>query len=205
MLRMRKCHTLCLTNYKVRNLSQKDILEGIKKRDNKTLEFIYEDYYPYVRRVILNLNGGEEDARDVFQEGIIYVYNKLNTDNDFIVDNLRAYLTVCCKQIWFKLLRRQRSDSIDGNPVVLQKTEEYQFSDEKLDKQLRESIFRKQFLKLPIECRNILQWGIDGIKTSEIAKKMGYKSEKIVHNKTYKCKALLIENIKKDPDYQDLG
>ena len=45
----------------------------------------------------------------------------------------------------------------------------------------------------------------EGVPYEKIADEMGYKSEKIVRNRKYKCKEALIEMIKADPDYRLLS
>jgi DNA-directed RNA polymerase specialized sigma24 family protein len=46
---------------------------------------------------------------------------------------------------------------------------------------------------------------IDGHSYEEIARKMGMKSETYARRKKYLCKEALMQIIKTDPEYQDLG
>ncbi len=104
--------------------------------------------------------------------------------------------------IWLKILRSRKIH--DKNISYIKESEPaYHPAEKQIDDELEMRLFRKHFLKLGEECQKVLQMSLDGVSYEEIAKKMGYKSEKIVRNKKYKCKEALIKMIKKDPEYKD--
>jgi DNA-directed RNA polymerase specialized sigma24 family protein len=45
----------------------------------------------------------------------------------------------------------------------------------------------------------------EGLSYEEIARRMGFKNEEYARRKKYLCKEALMEIIKTDPEYQDLG
>jgi DNA-directed RNA polymerase specialized sigma24 family protein len=68
-----------------------------------------------------------------------------------------------------------------------------------------ERIVTRSFALLKEDCQMVLNLYSDGHSYEEIARKMGMKSEAYARRKKYLCKEALMEIIKTDPEYQDLG
>lgn len=178
------------------------IIEGIKNRDNKVLTFIYKEVFPAVRYYVISNGGTQDDAKDVFQESIIIAFKQISEDTIEIKTSFDAYLYGMSRLIWLKVLRNKKIH--EKNISQLKDSEPNYHSAEKLiDDELEMSLFRKHFLRLGKECQKVLKMTLDNMPYDEIAKELGYKSEKIVRNKKYKCKEALIKMIKEDPEYKD--
>ena len=64
------------------NIDQdKHLLEGLALNDREVIEAIYRDNYPMVQALILNNSGNSDEARDIFQEAMIVVYEKAVSGN----------------------------------------------------------------------------------------------------------------------------
>ena len=70
---------------------------------------------------------------------------------------------------------------------------------------LLERIVTRSFALLAEDCQRILTLFGEGLSYGEIARRMGFKSEEYARRKKYLCKEALMEIIKTDPEYQDLG
>ena len=55
---------------------EKELLKGLANNDKEAIEAIYRDNYNLIQNLIINNNGTEDDARDVFQEALIVLYEK---------------------------------------------------------------------------------------------------------------------------------
>ena len=62
------------------------LLKGLANNDAKAAETIYKDNFNMVQSFILNNNGSYDDARDIFQEAMIVLYE--NAKNRIICLNL---------------------------------------------------------------------------------------------------------------------
>lgn len=82
--------------------SDKTILNGIKNRKDSVLEYLYKDYFPQVLRIVVKNGGGEQDARDLFQEALIIIFNRLRNDKLKIESSFHNYFIVLCRFIWFR-------------------------------------------------------------------------------------------------------
>jgi RNA polymerase sigma factor (sigma-70 family) len=187
----------------VKKLTLGQIIDGIRRRDNNTLAQIYKEIFPVVRYFVKNNGGSPDDAQDVFQESLIIIYKQINDNKLDIKSGFEAYVYGISRMVWLKILRNR---DIHNRNVNYYETEtiSYQISEESVEEELELRLFRKHFSKLGEECQKFLKLVTEGISYDEIAKKMGYKSEKIVRNKKYKCKETLIKMIKDDPEYQQM-
>lgn len=188
----------------VKKLTLGQIIEGIRKRDNKVLSIIYKEIFPVVRYYVTSNGGSHEDAKDVFQESIIIVFKQINENKVKIKTGFEAYLYGIARRVWLKILRNREihDRSIDKmeDPEPI-----YHPADTLIEDDLEMRLFRKHFLSMGEECQQVLKMAIEGISNEEIAEVMGYKNEKIVRNKRYKCKEALIKKIKEDPEYRNLN
>jgi DNA-directed RNA polymerase specialized sigma24 family protein len=61
----------------VNNFDQeRQLLEFLALNDRTVIEGIYGDNYPVIQSFILNNNGNSDEARDIFQEAMIVMYEK---------------------------------------------------------------------------------------------------------------------------------
>ena len=60
--------------------SEDRILQGIRDHESRILEHVYQVYFPVIESFVIHNQGNSHQAKDVFQEGMIIVYNKLRGD-----------------------------------------------------------------------------------------------------------------------------
>ena len=54
-----------------------EIILGVLNGSADILDKLYKAYFPMVLQLILANNGNEDDAKDIFQESVIVLYNKV--------------------------------------------------------------------------------------------------------------------------------
>ncbi len=176
------------------------ILKGIREKDNKVLYYIYQESYPAVKKHIVNNSGNTEDAKDIFQDAIVIIYNKINK-NDFNLDcDFSTYLYSICKILWLKELRKKKNEKSSNKELqdFLKYQDDIIGSDGVSEKY---AIYYKYINKLDYDCRKVLRLFYEGVKTKEIANIMGYKNENIAKAKKFKCKEKVLKWIRKDPNF----
>ncbi len=57
------------------------LLRGLAKNDRKAIETIYKDHYNMVQAMVVKNNGTIDDAKDIFQEAMIVLYEKVRSDS----------------------------------------------------------------------------------------------------------------------------
>jgi RNA polymerase sigma factor (sigma-70 family) len=183
------------------DLSQ--LIRGIQQRDHNTLSDVYRKYYPLVFGYIKKHGGLETDAKDVFQESIIVIYNLIQADQFEIKTDFGSFLIGVAKRIWLKKIRRDTiHERFVAYSVPTETTEDHP-SDVELEGEMELALIRKHILNLGEECQKVLMMSAEGLSNEEIAEQLGYKSEKIVRTKKYKCKEALIQMIKSDPEFKE--
>jgi len=190
----------------MKNYSDEQILRGILRHDTLVLSYIYKQYYYKVNAYVKKNSGSGEDVDDVFQEAIIVIYRKLKED-DLLFQNrsFEIYLFSVCRFLWLKSLNRRK---IEREKLL----ESLPFSEDIYDDDLsklvekneRYLLYQKHFRNISTDCQKILQLFFDKVPIRQIAQVMGITSEKYVKTRKFKCKELLIERIKQDPEYKKL-
>jgi DNA-directed RNA polymerase specialized sigma24 family protein len=126
----------------VKKLTLGQIIDGIKKRDNKVLTFIYKEVFPAVRYYVISNGGNQDDAKDVFQESIIIAFKQITEDKIEIKTSFDAYLYGTSRLIWLKLLRNRKIH--DKNISQLKDTElNNSVDDGFIDEDLEMKLYRK--------------------------------------------------------------
>lgn len=185
----------------MKKLTLGQIIDGIRKRDNRVLTLVYKELFPVVRYYVVSNGGTSDDAKDVFQESIIVIFKQISHNSFEIKTGFEAYLYGISRLVWLKTLRNRATH--DRSILQIEEPENsYLPSENMVEEELELRLFRKYYLKLGVECQKMLRLISEGTPYEEIAVQMGYKSEKIVRNKKYKCKETLIKMIQEDPEYR---
>jgi len=184
----------------VNRYSAQDLIKGIRKRDNAVITHIYSKYFQSVLHLVMHNNGTGEDAKDVFQEAMIVVFQNIRKDKDFQLESsLKTYIYSIARIIWIKHLKK-----IKANISQITENEEYIEFEEPQPFQeydFKYALYQKVFLELPKDCQQILKLSNKNWSIKEIATKMGLKSENYVSKRKHYCKEYLIRLIRENPDF----
>jgi RNA polymerase sigma factor (sigma-70 family) len=175
-------------------LSDNAIIEGLRRQDDKVLNYLYDYYLPVAKNHVLRNSGSSEDVSDLFQDCIITLYQKISQDSFTLTTDLKGYFFGIVKNVWSSHLRQKRRTEELTTDLPEENTDE-QYS------QLFQSILSRAFIKLKPDCQNVLTLYYDGYSYEEIAEKAGLKNETYARRKKYLCKEALMEIIKEDPEY----
>ncbi len=187
----------------MKRLSDEEIIAGLRKRDNRVLQYIYKNTYNPVKQLILNNAGSENDAEDIFQEALIIIFKKLKEDQKFALTSaFTTYIYSISRLLWLKHLRNIKKIEID--PLNRDHEEKIEFEPPSpvQDKDLRMAIYQRTLLLIPEDCQNILRLTAQDLTSLEIARQLGFRSEGYVRKRRHFCKEYLINKIKEDADYQ---
>jgi RNA polymerase sigma factor (sigma-70 family) len=186
--------------------SDEQILKGILRHDNLILQYIYKQYYYNINYFIRKNQGSEDDASDIFQEAIIIIYRKIK-DNDLIFEksSFKGYLFSVCRFLWLKQLEKRRIEKEKLNDSLPYQEDLYDDNlNELVEKNERYGLYQKHFSTLSTDCQKLMQLFFEKVSLKDIAKVMGYKSEKYAKKRKFKCKELLISRIKQDAQFKKI-
>jgi len=81
-------------------------IKGIGKGDDKIIRAFYQENFPKVAAFILNNKGVLADAKDVFQDAVMLIYQQHQRIH--IETSLNQYFYGICRNIWYQRLRKQQ-------------------------------------------------------------------------------------------------
>ena len=170
------------------NLDQeKQLLEGLALKDGSVIEAIYRDNYPMIQAFILNNNGNSDEARDIFQEAMIVIYEKAVSGTFELNCLLKTYLYSVCRRLWLKRLQQ-----LQRYVNLVENVEETVVVDEDLeihDKHNANFIIMENAMnKIGEPCKSLLDaYYLQKKNMQEIAADFGYTNADNAKTQKYKC------------------
>lgn len=184
--------------------SDKILIEGIKKQNEKVLTELYNKFFPSIRQYIYRNNGSLEDARDIFNDAIVIILLKSRENTLNLKCSLKTYIYAICRNLWLKKLKTDHLDLVNYEEIEdtligaeLVEEEDFNFDRGKL-------LFQKHFAKMSSTCRKLLGMFLDGYSFKEITFELNYDNENYARKRKYRCVKILIKRIKSDPDYKTI-
>ena len=165
--------------------STQEILEGIKNSRSAILTFIYEQFYPMIYQYVLTNSGNHEEARDLFQEGIIVLYEK-SLQSDFkLTSGIGTFLYAVCQKMWLNKLNRQKKRESLQDKIPEQAEEKDLLNEETTERQY---LLNQLFKKIGESCRKILMKKYyEKRKDKEIAEELNLSGADYVKTQRYRC------------------
>jgi len=184
----------------VKQYAVDEILDGIRCRNDKILRYVYHESYPSVRSYITENNGSSHDAKDIFQEGLVLIYQKVTSQKLLLDCSFHAYIFSVCRLLWLKELEKRKSEKMDQKDLkgYLDLQSDLNFDDLEQEKY---RLYQKHLRRLNPDCQRVLMLFYDSVSIRDITKIMGYTSESYTKKKKSMCKEKLIQGIKSDPKY----
>jgi RNA polymerase sigma factor (sigma-70 family) len=182
------------------HLSDEAILEGVRLRSDYVINYIYKDYFPLIRFLVTQNGGIDEDAEDVFQDGIIIIYNVVIAGKLKLTCTFKTYLYSVCRNLWLQKLKKRKAvfdrlTDIEGY-IDLPKD---MLQESSLEETEMHRLIQIHFLSLADDCQKILRMFVNKTPLREIAVIMGFKTEKYAKTRKYMCKEELKKRIANDP------
>jgi RNA polymerase sigma factor (sigma-70 family) len=178
------------------------LLQGLAKNDRRAIETIYKENYNMIQALVINNNGTAEDAKDIFQEAMIVLYEKVQTGTFELNCQIKTFVYSVGRRIWLKKLMQQ-------NRFTLSDADEESVSvdDEVEEHESRNAAFltmEKAMGGLGEPCKSLLEaFYLQKKNMQEIAANFGYTNAENAKNQKYKClmrlKKLFFSQYKNEP------
>lgn len=136
--------------------SDETLVEGLKAQDPKVIRYLYDTIGPQVYKMVSHSGGKMEDARDIFQEGILAAYLNLQAGKYELSPQARfsTYLIQICKYKWYDH-KNSAYVRLHGGEIPEESTEDrITMISEQED---RIKMIQKCFHLLGDQCKRILQ------------------------------------------------
>jgi len=162
-------------------------LKGVARGDAGSLEGLYRDYFPMILNMVVQNNGTEEEAKDIFQEAVIVLYDNVKRSDFALTSQLKTYIYAVCRRLWLKQLgsKDRTFRDVAAYEDVIAVEEDLALHEEK-DLQL--TMMEQALDELGEPCRAIIHdFYIANMSMQEICDKFGYTNSDNAKTQKYKC------------------
>ena len=140
-----------------------------------------------INHFILQNNGTEQEAKDVYQEAVIHFYEKVQSGSMVLSCQIKTYLYSVCRRLWLKKLagkKRFVSNIQDFEQYAPLDKDVIEFEDQEQDF----ALMLDSLKELGEPCNALIKdfyW--TDLSMEEIAEKFGYTNADNAKNQKYKC------------------
>ncbi len=166
---------------------EKLLLQGLAENDKQAIETIYRENYAMIQSFILNNSGSADDARDIFQEAMIVLFEKARSDSFELSSQLKTYIYSVCRRLWLKKLNQNQrySGQIEHIEDTIPVEEDLE-SHEKRNTDF--TLMENAMSKIGEPCKSLLDaYYIQKKHMQEIAADFGYTNADNAKTQKYKC------------------
>lgn len=167
--------------------TDREVVLGILNNSEDVLNKLYKAYFAMVLQFILNNNGDEDDAKDVYQEAIIILYNKIKQGDFELSSKLKTYIYSVSRRIWLKKItqKSKKTGNITDYEDVYEVEQDVEHHEEK---DLQFVKMQSALEKLGEPCKTIIQdFYLNNLSMQDICEKFGYTNTDNAKTQKYKC------------------
>lgn len=142
-----------------------------------------------VSHLIVSNSGDEDDAKDIFQESILILYDKVKKGDFVLSSKLKTFIYSVCRRLWLKQLNYHPQFR---DVVEIREIEDFvPIEQEVEDHEEKDRLFARMELSLSelgYPCRTIIEdYYIYNKSMQEISDKIGYTNAENAKTQKYKC------------------
>lgn len=168
-------------------INEQLLLKGLAENDTRAVEAIYKDNFNMIQAFILNNNGSYDDARDIFQEAMITLYEKAKSESFVLTCQIKTYVYSVCRRLWLKRLQQMGRYTVQTEN--LEETVQVEEDIDLHEKRNAEfAIMERALGSLGEPCKSLLEaYYLQKKDMTEIAANFGYTNADNAKNQKYKC------------------
>lgn len=168
--------------------NDQSLYQGLLNNEATAFEFIYTKNFPAVRQQVKQYGGSEDDAKDIFQEGVIALWNNIRSGTYQLRENVKmsTYLIQICKLRWMDRMKKASHRYEIKKEDYVEPAAEAEVLVDWIDREDQQQ-FQRQFAQLGERCQDLLK-RFYFLKESlqDIAQVMGL-GEATAKNEKYRC------------------
>lgn len=179
------------------NSKDEEIIAAIKTGNNSTaLNHLYKIALPKIIRFVTQNKGDEEEAKDVFQDAVVSLFNTVKLGRYDEGKDITGFLYFVSRNLWVNRIKKK------NRQYSIKDTELWASGDSPLAsiiKEEKQAAIGDLMEKIGNHCKELLKYTLhDKLSMKEIAAKMGFSSESVAKTTHYRCKqklaVLIMEN-----------
>lgn len=183
-------------------MKETDYIRGLLTNDRHILKIIYANFSTRIAAHIQHYGGTNEDAKDVFHDALIIIYQKAQSPDFQLNSQFYTYLHSICHFIWDRK-KKKKSNNTVTIPEDIRLIDVTNVETEILERE-KHRIFEDCLQKLGDICQQLLALFFEKENMETIAQKLNLKNEHTARNRKYRCQKKLEALIWKDARYKEL-
>lgn len=164
--------------------TDEDLVTALKRGDNDALELVYKTYWPMILRFVRCNSGSDDDGEELYQEGIIALYERLQHRDFRLTCSVKTYIYSICRNKWLHQLRGRKSvlDIEEYNEIAIESAED-EIRDFPDDDELMEVV---EAMTDP--CHSLLiGYYYQHLSLEVLADKLQYASANVAKQQKFRC------------------
>ena len=140
-----------------------------------------------VQSFVLNNNGSYDEARDIFQEAMIALYEKTKSESFVLTCKINTYVYSICRRLWLKRLQQlgKFSGSVDSFEETVSVEEDLEVHQKR---NAEYNIMERALGSMGEPCKSLLEgYYVKKKDMQALAKEFGYTNADNAKNQKYKC------------------
>lgn len=164
-----------------------DLIESLRNGKSESLKEVYRSYFPVIKTLVLRNNGSEYEAKDVFQESVILLFEKLQQPEFQLTCSIKTFLYAVSRRLWLKKWNEKKikvyDTSFEAEPESISGIVQ-EFGRQQEDYTRMQNALES----LGEPCAALLgDFYMKDLSMAEIAEKYGYTNAENAKNQKYKC------------------
>lgn len=174
-------------------IKKKLSMNSSQERQN-LIKSLYLESFPDVAKYIASKGGTLEEAREIFQEGVVQYYEQVFIKQQKLKKGDQAYLFGICRNLWHSYFHKSTRHGA---------LEDYEFTETQPSNESENLVSYLQAAGQ--KCMDLLQsFYYEKLSMSQLASRFGFKSERSATVQKYKCLEKVRNEVKsKSLTYED--
>jgi RNA polymerase sigma factor (sigma-70 family) len=169
--------------------TDEEFVAAIRHGDDRALAQLYRLHYPMISHYVLQNSGTDDDAKDVYQEGVMVFYEKVRDGSLELSCQIKTYLYAVCRRLWLKRLTEKTrfGGRLDDHEPFLETGAEADLAvAEERDQQF--SLMAEALDRVGEPCRSLLEgFYLLDKSMQQLTAEFGYTNPDNAKNQKYKC------------------
>ncbi|HOU02663.1 MAG TPA: sigma-70 family RNA polymerase sigma factor [Bacteroidales bacterium] len=153
-------------------------------------------YLPMIRLMVTRSGGSSEDAKDIFQESLIIILEKIDSGEFTLTCKFMTFLYCVCDNLWKATKAKRQSAANYLRSIADSESNDDSDFTENFDDEVYKEIFAEVFRSLDPMSRKVLKMHWKQKTHREIAEELGY-TYGYVRKKKYNAQVEMAEKVKR--------
>ncbi|GGF04990.1 RNA polymerase sigma factor [Hymenobacter cavernae] len=187
--------------------TDEEFVAAIRRGDDRALAQLYRLHLPMVTHFVLQNSGSEDEAKDVYQEGVMVFYEKVRDGSLELSCQIKTYLYAVCRRLWLKRLAEKGrfGARLDDHEPYLETGAEADLA-EAQERDKRFGLMAEALEQIGEPCRSLLEgFYLLDRSMQQLTADFGYTNADNAKNQKYKClvrlKKLFFSHYKEEESY----